>query len=144
MYKTPYDVGTTEEFVSPSGDFTRTVYKPILEKDGHIELVEDGIEMTYEKIQSYKDSVDINVIVSRFAAGDAAALEQVSGVYGDFIQVPGSYMEALNAVVEARNAYELSGMDISFEEFINKALNPISKPSETIKEEVITDEQKSE
>lgn len=144
MYKTPYDLGKTEEFVSPSGEFTRQLYKPILEKDGHLELVEDGIEMTYEKIQSYKDSVDINVIVSRFAAGDASALEQVSGTYGDFVQVPSSYMEALNTVVEARNAYEQTSMDISFDEFIKKALNPVSKPSEPIEKEVITDEQKSE
>lgn len=144
MYKTMYDFGTTDEFISPSGEFTRQLYKPILEKDGHLELVEDGIEMTYEKIQSYKDSVDINVIVSRFAAGDASALEQTNGVYADFVQVPASYMEALNAVVEARNAYEMSDMDISFEDFVNKALTPVSKPSEPIEKEVITDEQKSE
>lgn len=144
MYKTPFDFGSTEEFVTASGEFTRPVYKPILEKDGSLELVEDGIEMTYEKIQSYKDSVDINVIVNRFAAGDATALEQVDGVYGDFVEVPRSYMEALNAVVEARNAYELSGSDLSFEDFVNNALKPISKPSEPIVKEEVNNEQKSE
>lgn len=122
QYKTPYDF-SKNEFFTASGSMTRPVYKAVLEKDGQISLKEDGIEMTYEKIQSFKDSVDINVIVNRFASGDLTALEQRSGSYGDFIEVPSSYMEILNSIVDARNAYEINKPGISFEEYINKALS---------------------
>lgn len=143
QFKTPYDF-STGEFKTATGEFTRPTYKAELGKNGEIELIQDGIEMTYEKIQSYKDSVDINVIVKRFAAGDTSALEQLSGVYGDFVSVPSSYMEVLNSIVEARNAYEMKKPDISFDEFIKNALKPVSEHSEPIKTEVISDEQKSE
>lgn len=141
-FKTPYDV--SGEFYTASGEFTRLTYKPVLLKDGIIDLVEDGVELTYEKIQSYKDSVDVNVIVKRFAAGDTFALEQANTVYGDFISVPSSYREVLNSIVDARNEYEKSNMDISFEEFINKALMPVSVDSKAIESEVDNNVEKSE
>lgn len=143
QFKTPFDFSKSE-FKTCSGSMTRPTFKAVLDKDGVVNLKEDGIEMTYEKIQSFKESVDINVIVSRYASGDLSALDQKSGTYGDFIEVPSSYMEVLNSVVEARNAYELSKPDISFEEYINRALMAVSAPSEPIKEEVVTDEPKSE
>lgn len=143
-FKTPFEYGDSSVFKTEIGEFQRPTYTSVLGKNGQIELKEDGVELTYEKIQSYKESVDINLIVKRYAAGDMLALEQAEGVYGDFIQVPSSYMEVLNSIVEARSAYEESGMDISFEEFVDKALNPVSEAVEPIKEEVVTDEQKSE
>lgn len=143
QFKTPFDFGSGE-FKTASGEMFRDTYKAELGKDGQIELIQDGIEMTYEKIQSYKDSVDINTIVKRYAAGDTYALDQLSGVYGDFVSVPSSYMEVLNSIVEARSAYELKKPDISFDEYIKNALKPVSASSEPIKEEVVTDEQKSE
>lgn len=143
-FKTPFDFGNSDEFISPSGEKTRQLYKAVLGKDGSIELVEDGIELTYEKIQSFKDSVDVNVIVARYAAGDAAVLEQSHGVYGDFVSVPSSYIDVLNTIVEARNAYEIKKPDISFDEFVKNALKPVSEHYEPIKKEVVSDEQKSE
>lgn len=141
-FKTPYDV--SEGIETATGDFQRPTYKAVFSKDGDYDLVEDGIELTYEKIQSYKDSVDVNFIVARYAAGDAYALDQVTGIYDDFVQVPSSYMDVLNSIVEARNAYEMSSKDISFDEFVKKALMAVSESSEPIKKEVVIDEQKSE
>lgn len=141
-FKTPFDV--SEGYYTTPGEFTRSTYKAVLRKDGEYDLIEDGIELTYEKTQSFKDSVDVNLIVQRYAAGDVYALEQSVGSYGDFISIPGSYRDVLNSIVEARNAYEMSDMDVSFEEFISKALEPLSEPSEHIESEVVVDEQKSE
>lgn len=143
QFRTPYDF-SKGEFKTAVGDFKRPTYKAVLGKDGAIEVEQDGVELTYEKIQSYKDSVDINVIIKRFATGDTLALEQRSGVYGDFVSVPSSYMEVLNSIVEARNAYEMKKPNVSFDEFIKNALKPVSAPSEPIVEEVVSDEQKSE
>lgn len=88
-----------------SGEKTRKLYKPELLKNGDIELVEDGYENIYDEIQSYKDSVDINVIVARYAHGDTYALQQRSGMYGDFINVPTSYMDVLNGAIELKKIY---------------------------------------
>lgn len=141
-FKTPYDV--SEGIYTTPGEFTRPTFKAVLRKDGDYDLVADGIELTYEKIQSFKDSVDVNLIVQRYAAGDVYALEQSTGSYGDFIQIPGSYRDVLNSIIDARNAYEMSDMDVSFEEFVSKALEPLSEHSEHIEREVVEDEQKSE
>lgn len=105
MWKTPYK-HSEEEFFTEAGSPTRPLYKPVLGKDGAIELVEDGFENVYEQIQSFKDSVDINTIVARYAAGDVYALEQRVGSYGDFINVPASYMEVLNGAIELQKTYD--------------------------------------
>lgn len=90
---------------SSVGSKTRPLYKPVLNKNGDIELEEDGFENIYDEIQSYKDSVDINVIVQRYAHGDTYALQQRSGAYGDFVSVPRSYMDVLNGAIELNKIY---------------------------------------
>lgn len=135
----------SERFFCASGEKTRPVYKAELDRDGQLKIVEDGIEDVYAYIQSFKDSVDVNLIVSRYAAGDAYALEQSSGVYGDFIEVPSSYIDILNSVVDLRNAYEKTDMKVSFDEFANSVINPAVKAvEENLKKEVVEDVQKSE
>lgn len=59
------------DFVSVSGDkiISKRVGK-IDEETGIITPVEVGKENWYEKIQSYKDSCDINRIVSRYLNGE--------------------------------------------------------------------------
>lgn len=132
-------------FYCNSGEGTRPIYKAVLGKDGNIELKEDGIEDIYAYIQSFKDSVDINVIVSRYASGDVYALEQKSGFFGDFIEVPSSYMDILNSVVDLRNVYEKTDMKISFDEFAKSIINPSVKAIENeIGKEVIDNVQESE
>lgn len=71
-----------------SGNPMKKVFKPIVRDDGVVELVEAGQESLYDFIQSWKDSVDINVILARYANGDVDALSKVQGAYGDFSQFP--------------------------------------------------------
>lgn len=107
---------------SETGSKTRPLYKPELLPDGTIDLVEDGYEDIYNDIQSFKDSVDINVIVARYAHGDAYALQQREGMYGDFISVPRSYMDVLNGAIELKRMYsenkELQEKFETLEDFI--------------------------
>lgn len=89
-----------------SGNAMKTVYKPIVGDDGVIELAEAGQESLYDYIQSWKDSVDINVILARYANGDVDALSKVQGAYGDFTQFPKTYAEILNRVNQGKLMFD--------------------------------------
>lgn len=89
-----------------SGNAMKKVYKPIVRDDGVVELAEAGQESLYDYIQSWKDSVDINVILARYANGDVDALSKVQGAYGDFTQFPKTYAEVLNRVNQGKLLFE--------------------------------------
>lgn len=89
-----------------SGNAMKTVYKPTVRDDGVVELVEAGQESLYDYIQSWKDSVDINVILARYANGDVDALSRVQGAYGDFTQFPKTYAEILNRVNQGKLLFD--------------------------------------
>lgn len=59
----------------------------------------------YAKIQSYKDSCDVNYIIERFANGDTTALERVQGVYGDFTHMPRTMAELSQRVLDAEQMF---------------------------------------
>lgn len=121
-FRNPLESG--KRFFSEVGSGIRPLYKPELGKNGELILKEDGIEDIYAYIQSFKNSVDINIIISRYASGDLFALDQISGFYGDFINVPSSYMDILNSVVDLRSVYEKSDKNVSFDEFAKSIIDP--------------------
>lgn len=87
------------------GSSIHVLYSPRYDKSGRIELVETGTEDTYPMIQSHKDSVDIHVLLSRYANGEVDALSRVQGAYGDFTGYPATYAELLNRVIEGERAF---------------------------------------
>lgn len=89
-----------------SGNAMKKVYKPLVRDDGIVELSEAGQESLYDYIQSWKDSVDINVILARYANGDVDALSRVQGAYGDFTQFPKTYAEVLNRVNQGKLLFD--------------------------------------
>lgn len=69
-------------------------------------LIETGKTDLYAEIQSHADSVDIHVILDRFAkTGDPGVLSRVQGAYGDFTQMPRTFAEALNTMVAAEQYF---------------------------------------
>lgn len=86
-------------FRANSGSREKVLYAPQIAKDGTYELVESGRDDLYAAIQSHAESVDIHVILDRYARGDLGALSRVQGVYADVTGVPGTYAEMLNLVV---------------------------------------------
>lgn len=88
------------------------IYKPIVKKDGSFDLVVEGHENTDEIIQSYGDSVDIDVIIARYVNGDLSALNQRVGQYGDFTEMPKTYAEVLQKQIDARNIFDSLSPDI--------------------------------
>lgn len=88
------------------GNPVKTLYTAKVDPNGSITLIEAGKENLYDYIQSHKDSCDINVIMRRFAAGDVTALQKRQSFFGDFLNAPASYAEALNSMIVAENYFE--------------------------------------
>lgn len=94
-----------ERVFQPLGSPVKQLYKPHILEDGSFELIEAGTSDLYAEIQSHAPSVDIHVILERFARGDMEALERVQGHYGDFTTLPTSYAELLNTVVQGESEF---------------------------------------
>lgn len=95
-----------------SGNAMKKVYKPIVHDDGVVDLEVAGQESLYDYIQSWKDSVDINTIMARYANGDVDALSKVQGAYGDFTQFPKTYAEMLNRVIQGKHMFASLPLEI--------------------------------
>lgn len=93
------------------GNPIKTLYAAKVDQNGSVTLIEAGKENLYDYIQSHKDSCDINVIMKRFARGDVTALQQRQSFFGDFLNAPSSYAEALNSMIVAENYFESLPLD---------------------------------
>lgn len=62
---------------------------------GDVKLTKVGTSNLYERIQSYADSCDMALLISRYMQGDTTALNRVQALYGDFTDVPKSFTEAM-------------------------------------------------
>lgn len=101
-----------ERFVTSSGSPEEVTFKLKVDKNGHRFLEPDGKINLYEKIQSFRDSCDINVLLTRFANGDVTALSKAQGIYGDFTHVPTSVQELQQRVVDAERLFYQLPVDI--------------------------------
>lgn len=112
------------DIYSNSGSPIHTIYSPVVDDDGNIELVESGKENTDEFINSFKDSCDIKVIIERFLAGDQSALNQKAAMYGDFTKMPKTYAEVLQMQIDAKKAFDELSVEVKekFDNDINKFL----------------------
>lgn len=102
-FRTQYD---RERVRTNHGSREKIILTPEFDRHGHFELVESGKENLYEYIQSFKESVDINVILKRFANGDTSALSKKQGMYGDFTQSPKTYAEMLDRIIKAEAYFD--------------------------------------
>lgn len=103
VFPTQFDA--RDRTISNVGDRIKQLYEARVDNNGTVDLVEAGRENLYDYIQSFKDSCDINTIVKRFAAGDTDVLARRQATYGDFTQLPGTYAELLNTVIQGENYF---------------------------------------
>ncbi|ALS03429.1 VP3 [Gokushovirus WZ-2015a] len=94
------------------GSRVKTVYSPVFDETGHMELREAGKEDLYAYIQSHKESCDIHVILERFAKGDVTALQRRQAMFADFTEFPKTYAEMLNSIQTAENYFNSLPVDI--------------------------------
>lgn len=124
IFRTQYD---HVRCISNSGTPEHIVYRSKIDKFGNIELVEDGFINTYERIQAFKDSTDINKVIARFMAGDESVLSKAQGLYFDASKMPNSFSGMLNFINEAQDAFEKLPVEIrrqfgfSFEKFVTSS-----------------------
>lgn len=102
-FRSQYD--DHERVYQSPGDPIKTLYGPIFDKQGRMELQEIGQENLYDYIQSHADSVDIHVILKQYEQGDVSVLSRVQGAYGDFTQMPKTFAEALNTLIAAEQYF---------------------------------------
>lgn len=111
--------------ITASGDPIKKVFSPRWREDGNLELVETGSINIYDEIQSHKDSVDINVLLAKYAkTGDLEILNKATTQFMDVSGLPTSIVGFYNLVEDGRRLYdglpadEKSKYNNSFENFI--------------------------
>lgn len=121
-FKTQYD--PHDRVPANAGSSVRTVYCGRYDANGRVVLEEKGTEDLYAYIQSFKDSVDINVILARFSNGDTEALSRAQGFYADVTDFPANMADALNRINQAEEMFKALPLetrqkfDCSFEQFL--------------------------
>lgn len=105
-------VSDPNSFVSSSGDKYHIIYSPVISSDGSILLVESGKDDINQMIQSYRSQTDMSYILSRMAVGDTSVLNQNPAMYGDFTDMPKTYAEALQLVMDREAQFMKLPLDV--------------------------------
>lgn len=127
-FKTQYDA-RDRVFTDP-GSPEHITYAGHYDEKGRVVLEESGRENIYDFIQSHAESCDIHVLMKRYQNGDVEALSQKQGFYGDFLDFPKTYAEALNHMNEMERQFMALPVEIrekfgnSFTEFLAASAEP--------------------
>lgn len=108
-FRTQYD---ELDIISNSGDRYEPTYKLKTDKNGVRDLVKTGQVDCYAMIQSHKDSVDLKLTLQRFANGDTTALNKVNGCYGDFTNMPTTFAELSQRVLDAEDMFNQLPLEV--------------------------------
>lgn len=109
------------------GSPVRVLYGGRYDANGRVVLEEKGKENLYDYIQSFRDSVDLNVILARFANGETDALSKVQGFYADVTDFPKTMADALNRINECEEMFKSLPLEVrqkfdcSFEQFLSQS-----------------------
>lgn len=116
-----------ERIHSCSGSRVKQLYSGHYDGNGRVVLEEKGTEDLYAFIQSFADSVDINVILARFANGDTEALSRAQGFYADVTDFPTNMADALNKINDFEVMFKSLPLEVrekfdcSFEQFLSQS-----------------------
>lgn len=116
---TPHD-----RIVANPGSPVKVLYRGKYDANGRVVLEKNGEENLYDYIQSFRDSVDLNVILARFSNGDVEALNKAQGFYADVTDFPKNMADALNRINQAEEMFKSLPLetrqqfDCSFEQFL--------------------------
>lgn len=127
-FKTQYD-GRVRIFSEP-GTGIKITYEPYFDDNGVLQIKETGKVNQYLEIQSHADSVDINVILARYQAGETDVLNKVQGFFADVTEMPETYAGMLNLINSGKNFFEelptfiKERFNNSFAEFLTESGKP--------------------
>lgn len=110
-FRNMYDKDFKREFTCP-GDEDAPIYSPSVDNEGRITLEVTGVKKIPEFIDSFRESCDINNIVARFNAGDVSVLSRSQGAFFDATQLPHTYAEMLNTVINAEATFNQLPLEV--------------------------------
>ena len=123
MFKTQYQ---RERVTTNSGDRLRIVRAGVLNNKKQIVVKEKGTEDLYAYINSFADSVDIHVLLARFANGDKEALLQRAGAFIDISALPTNINEFVELYHNGEAYFNSLPIEVK-EKFNNNMTEFISK-----------------
>ena len=109
------------------GSPVKVLYSGKYDANGRVVLEKKGQENLYDYIQSFRDSVDLNVILARFTNGDVEALNKAQGFYADVTDFPKNMADALNRINQAEEMFKSLPLEVrqrfdcSFEQFLSQS-----------------------
>lgn len=109
-----------------AGSPIRIIKAGQLDKGKNLKVVEKGKENFYAYINSFADSVDINVLLARFANGDKEALLQRAGAFIDISALPTNINEFIELYHNGETYFNSLPIEIK-EKFNNNMTEFISK-----------------
>lgn len=142
-FKTQYDA--RDRVFSDPGSPEHITYAGHYDEKGRVVLEESGRENIYDFIQSHAESCDIHILMKRYQNGDVDALSQKQGFYGDFLDFPKTYAEALNHMNEMERQFMALPVETrekfgnSFTEFLAASAEPDFLDRLGIKKESVTE-----
>lgn len=102
-FKTQYD--PHDRIFTEPGSREHITYGGHYDEEGRVVLEETGRINVYDEIQSHAESVDLHVLMQRYACGDVDCLSQRQGFFGDVLDFPQTYAEALNHMHEMERQF---------------------------------------
>lgn len=118
-----------KRILSNGGSPIKEIREPFVNKDGSIDVRVTGKESLQDYIQSFKDSCNVEYLVKRAVNGDIDALNQRSGSYGDFTEMPKTLAEAIQRVIDAQSFFDTlspdvkAGFDNDFNKFLAQSMD---------------------
>lgn len=122
-FRSKYD--EHKRFYSNKGNRYKVTYGSKLDQNHNIIVEPKGQEDLYAYINSWADSVDIEVLLKRFQAGDQQALMQRAGSYIDIASLPTNLNEFIEYSASATSFFNTLPIEIK-EKFGNNVLEFIS------------------
>lgn len=117
-------------FYSNAGSRFEPIYSAAYDENGTLELTQVGEKNLYNEIQSHAESCDINLLISRFMAGEVDVFERVKGFYADVTSLPKTYQEFLNLGIKTENFFNSLPVEVkkefnnSYTEFLVASTKP--------------------
>lgn len=114
---------------SVTGSAYQIEYQLVIDDDGHEKLKPNGMTNLHDEIQSHRASVDINLIIERFTAGDDSALNAMNGFYADITELPKDLMNLMNMNLEGERLFNQMPTEVK-DVFGNSYLQFLAHPEE--------------
>ncbi|QCS36164.1 minor capsid protein [Capybara microvirus Cap1_SP_143] len=96
----------SKRIFSDSGSRFVDTYRPVINADGHMDLIQSGKKDVYADIQSHAEECDINLLIEKYQmTGDPAVINKREGLYLDVTDMPKTYAEIYERVAQAQDVF---------------------------------------